>query len=109
MRHPIRLYARYLDRVFIFFRFSADDSKDLIQRYLTEHPDPNGENIVGYTRADKRVWPRDSRMRLIKHDVNLGRAIFWQMKNRLPLSLSTLEWDQSFVSVYSEGQPQPAI
>ncbi len=30
------------------FRFTAEEAKDLIQRYLTEHPDPNNENIVGY-------------------------------------------------------------
>jgi len=46
--HPIRLYSRYVDRVHMLFRFTADEAKDLIQRYLTEHPDPNNENIVGY-------------------------------------------------------------
>ena len=45
--HPIRLYARYIDKIFVIFRFSADEARDLIQRYLTEHPDPNNENIVG--------------------------------------------------------------
>lgn len=68
------------------FRFTAEESKDLIQRYLTEHPDPNNENIVGYN--NKKCWPRDARMRLMKHDVNLGRAVFWDMKNRLPRSFS---------------------
>lgn len=51
------------------FRFTADEARDLIQRYLTEHPDPNNENIVGYN--NKKCWPRDARMRLMKHDVNL--------------------------------------
>ena len=69
-------------QVHIMFRFTAEESKDLIQRYLTEHPDPNNENIVGYN--NKKCWPRDARMRLMKHDVNLGRAVFWDMKNRLP-------------------------
>jgi pre-mRNA-processing factor 8 len=46
--HPIRLYSRYVDRVHMLFRFTADEAKDLIQRYLTEHPDPNNENNVGY-------------------------------------------------------------
>ena len=43
-------------------------SRDLIQRYLTEHPDPNNENIVGYN--NRKCWPRDARMRLMKHDVS---------------------------------------
>ncbi|MCP9259169.1 Pre-mRNA-processing-splicing factor 8 [Dirofilaria immitis] len=101
--HPIRLYCRYIDKVWIFFRFSADDARDLIQRYLTEHPDPNNENIVGYN--NKKCWPRDARMRLMKHDVNLGRAVFWDIKNRLPRSVTTVEWENSFVSVYSKDNP----
>ena len=80
--HPIRLYSRYVERIHMFFRFTSEEARDLIQRYLTEHPDPNNENIVGYN--NKKCWPRDARMRLMKHDVNLGRAVFWDIKNRLP-------------------------
>ena len=101
--HPIRLYSRYIDRVHMLFRFTAEEAKELIQRYLTEHPDPNNENIVGYN--NKKCWPRDARMRLMKHDVNLGRAVFWDIKNRLPRAVTTIEWEQSFVSVYSKDNP----
>eukprot|EP01094_Clydonella_sp_ATCC50884_P020124 TRINITY_DN4106_c0_g1_i1.p2 TRINITY_DN4106_c0_g1~~TRINITY_DN4106_c0_g1_i1.p2 ORF type:complete len:2322 (-),score=1069.03 TRINITY_DN4106_c0_g1_i1:351-7316(-) len=100
---PIRLYSRYVDRAHMLLRFSHHEAKDLIQRYLTEHPDPNNENVVGYN--NKKCWPRDARMRLMKHDVNLGRAVFWELKNRLPRSMTTLEWDESFVSVYSKDNP----
>lgn len=41
----------------------------------------------------------------MKHDVNLGRAVFWEIKNKLPRSLTTIEWDKSFVSVYSKENP----
>ena len=102
-RHPIRLYSRYVDKLHILFKFTAEEAKDLIQRYLTEHPDPNNENLVGYN--NKKCWPRDARMRLMKHDVNLGRAVFWDIKNRLPRSLTSLEWDNGFVSVYSRDNP----
>ncbi|KAF2002138.1 pre-mRNA processing splicing factor 8 [Amniculicola lignicola CBS 123094] len=103
VRHPIRLYTRYIDRIWIFFRFTADESRDLIQRFLTEQPDPNFENVIGY--KNKKCWPRDARMRLMRHDVNLGRAVFWDLKNRLPRSITTLEWDDGFVSVYSRDNP----
>ena len=101
--HPVRLYTRYLDKIYMLFRFDNDEGRDLIQRYLIEHPDPNNENAVGY--RNKKCWPRDSRMRLLKRDVNLGRAIFWDIKNRLPRSITTLEWANSFVSVYSRDNP----
>ncbi|KAF1955064.1 PROCN-domain-containing protein [Byssothecium circinans] len=103
VRHPIRLYTRYVDRIWVFFRFTAEESRDLIQRFLTENPDPNFENVIGY--RNKKCWPRDSRMRLMRHDVNLGRAVFWDMKNRLPRSLTTIEWDDTFASVYSRDNP----
>ena len=102
-RHPIRLYCRYIDKLYIVFRFSENESRDLIQRYLTENPDPNNENLVGYN--NKKCWPRDCRMRLMKHDVNLGRAVFWEVKNRLPRSMTTIEWESSFISVYSKDNP----
>ena len=41
----------------------------------------------------------------MKHDVNLGRATFWDIKNRLPRSVTTINWDSSFVSVYSKDNP----
>eukprot|EP00921_Rhytidocystis_pertsovi_P010156 GHVQ01016254.1.p1 GENE.GHVQ01016254.1~~GHVQ01016254.1.p1 ORF type:complete len:1389 (-),score=164.53 GHVQ01016254.1:542-4489(-) len=103
VKHPIRLYIRYIDRFWMVFRFNKDDSRELVQRYLTENPDPNNENIVGYN--NKTCWPRDCRMRRMKHDVNLGRATFWEMENRLPRSITTLDWDGSFVSVYSKDNP----
>ena len=90
-------------QIYMLLRFTADEAKDLIQRFLTENPDPNNENIVGYN--NRKCWPRDGRMRLMKHDVNLGRAVFWDLKNRLPRSLTTLEWDNSYVSVYSRDNP----
>ncbi|CEP01163.1 unnamed protein product (mitochondrion) [Plasmodiophora brassicae] len=104
-RHPIRLYSRYVDRFHMLLRLTADEARDLIQRYLTEHPDPNNENVVGY--KTKKCWPRDCRMRLMKHDVNLGRAVFWEMNNRLPRSVTSLIWDaeETFVSVYSRDNP----
>lgn len=102
-RHPIRLYTRYIDKIWVFLRFTADESRDLIQRFLTEQPDPNFENVIGY--RNKKCWPRDSRMRLMRHDVNLGRAVFWDLKNRLPRSVTTIEWDDTFVSVYSKDNP----
>ena len=30
--HPVRLYSRYVDRIHIFFRFTAEEARDLIQR-----------------------------------------------------------------------------
>ncbi|KAL4071197.1 pre-mRNA-processing-splicing factor, partial [Scleroderma yunnanense] len=45
-------------------------------------------------------------IRLIKPDVNLGRAVFWNIKQSLPRSLTTIEWKGTFVSVYSKDDPQ---
>ncbi len=45
---------------------------------------------------------------LVTHSANIGsvgRAVFWEIKNRLPRSLTTIEWEESFVSVYSRDNP----
>ncbi|KAL7718050.1 Pre-mRNA-processing-splicing factor [Entamoeba marina] len=101
--NPIRMYTRYIDKFYMVLRFSADEAKEMIQRLLVEHPDPNNENIVNYN--NKKCWPKDCRMRLMRHDVNLGRAVFWDLKNRLPRALTTLIWEDSSVTVYSKDNP----
>jgi len=45
-------------------------------------------------------------MRLIQHDVNLGTAVFWNVKQSLPRSLTMIKWEDTFVSVYSKDNPQ---
>jgi pre-mRNA-processing factor 8 len=95
------MYMRYIDKIYVLFRFEAGESRELVQRFLGENPDPHNENVVGYN--NKKCWPRDARMLLHKHDVNLGRAAFWEVKNRLPRSLTALCWEDAFVSVYSQN------
>ncbi len=90
-RHSVRLYSRYVDRLHILFRFSAEESRDLILRYLSANPDLRNNNVIGYN--NKCCWPMDCRMRLIKYNVNLGRAVFWNVKQSLPRSLMTIECD----------------
>ena len=34
-----------------------------------------------------------------------GRAVFWDIQNRLPRSVTTIQWESSFVSVYSKDNP----
>ena len=101
--HPIRLYMRYIDKITIFFRFDKEDSDDLVEDYLSENPDPNFEQIVGYN--NRRCWPRDSRMKLTRHDVHLGRATFWEISRRLPRSIIELKWENTLASVYSQDNP----
>ncbi|SGZ58435.1 CIC11C00000005570 [Sungouiella intermedia] len=100
---PIRLYCRYMDKVHIFFRFDKEDADGLVQDYLTENPDPNFESVVGYN--NHKCWPRDQRMKLMRPDVNLGRAVFWEISTRIPSSITTIEWENSYASVYSPENP----
>jgi len=39
------------------------------------------------------------------YDVNLGRSAFWEIKNRLPISISTMIWEILFVSIYFKDNP----
>lgn len=97
--NPIRLYCRYLDKVFIFFRFKREEADELVQEFLTENPDPHFQNVVGYN--NHNCWPRDARMRLMRPDVNLGKAVFWEISGRLPESITKIKWEDTYASVYS--------
>ena len=38
VRHPVRLYSRHVTKVHMLLKLSADEARDLVGRYLTEHP-----------------------------------------------------------------------
>ena len=60
VRHHVRLDSRYVEKLHILFRFTADEARDLIQKYLSASPDPTNSNDIGYN--NKRCWPRDCRI-----------------------------------------------
>ena len=64
-RHPVRFYSRYVDKIHMLFKFSAEEARELIQRYLSANPDPNNEAMRSY--PNRRCWPRDCRMRLNRY------------------------------------------
>ena len=96
--HPVRLYMRYLDQIYVFFRFTRAESDDLVRDYLLAHPDPHGTNSVSYN--NHRCWPRDERMRLVRADVNLGRAVHWELSGRVPSTVAEMRWEDTYASVY---------
>lgn len=102
-KHPLKLYMRYLDKIYMVFHFSEKEADDLTFQYLSENPDPNFEDIINY--PNKKCWAKDQRMRLIRQDVHLGRAVFWEVQGRIPGSIAEIKWDSSFASVYSKNNP----
>ena len=46
-RHPIRLYSRYVDRIHVLFRFTAEESSDIIKRYLRDNTDHKNNHVIG--------------------------------------------------------------
>ncbi|XBW36857.1 hypothetical protein QEN19_002436 [Hanseniaspora menglaensis] len=102
-KHPLKAYVRYFDKIFVFYRYESFESQDLIDRYLNENPDPNFDNFLDY--PSKTCWPRDVRMKLMKKDVELGKAVHWKVSNSLPSSFTSLKWGDVFVSIYSKHNP----
>ena len=92
-RHPIGLYSRYVDGLHIHSWWSSWPYTTL----PSANPDPTNNIVIGYN--NKRCWPGDCRMRLIKHDVNLVsgtlnkdcRDLLRQLNGRIHSSASTLK------------------
>ena len=84
-------------------RFTADESEDLDPAFSHRASRPK-QREHGWVQQQEVLASRRAHA-LMKHDVNLGRAVFWDIKKPLPRSLTTLEWDNGFVSVYSATTP----
>ncbi|KAL0246061.1 hypothetical protein GEMRC1_007277 [Eukaryota sp. GEM-RC1] len=99
-RHPLKLYCRHVDKIYMVFNFSASKSRDLVTRYQTSHDSETAD-----TYPIRTTWPLPERMRLMRHDTTLGKALFWQLKQRVPSSMVALSWNNSFISVFSTHNP----
>lgn len=100
-KHPLRGYVRYFDRIFVFYRFEGYEAQELIDEYLNENSNPNFDTFLNY--PSKTCWPRDVRMKLMKKDVELGKALHWKISSNLIPSMTSLNWEDSFVSIYSRN------
>lgn len=100
----IRLYSRCVDRLHILYRFTTDESCDLIQRYLSSNPDPTNQNIMATTTRvaswEAAEWD-STNTTWISASLSFG---IWS--GVLPMALTTVEWVDPFVSVYSQDNPQ---
>lgn len=96
--HPIQGYLRYMDKVYMVWHFSRGEADSLVASAKLKGP-----LISRYPMS--RCWSRDFRMHLIGRDVDLARAIFRMLYNRIPNSLAELEWETSRISVYSVDNP----
>ncbi|CAN3368761.1 pre-mRNA-splicing factor 8 [Diutina catenulata] len=101
-RGPIKLYMRWMDKVYVFLRFDHEESVELIEDYRRAHLN-EGNTMKGYN--NKKCWSRDARMRLLRHDVMLGRAVHWELARRLPDSVTSIPWSETMCSVYSVDNP----
>ena len=105
-RHPVRLYSRMWTGPISSSASPQMKRLTLFQRHLSADPDPTNNNDIRYN--DKRCWPRDCDMRLIKHDVNPGLALIWNMKQCVLWSLFSLTTiAQAFLRISDEGAVKP--
>ena len=104
-RHPIRLYSRYVYRLHILFRFmltrheiwSSATCLQVLILLITTSSDTIIINVAGLGTV---VWGWSNMMSILE-----ALAVFWNIKQRLPRSLTTIEWEDTFAS-YSKDNPQ---
>lgn len=61
-RHPIRLYSRYIDKVHILFKFSAEEARDLIQ--VRGRRGSSRRAAAAQEQRHARPWPAPCTMEL---------------------------------------------
>ena len=121
--HPIRIYMRYIDQVYIVYKFTEQQHMDLIQQYYLqgynfkdEDEDEDETSLLApkllitdqdmlHSYNNKTCWPIDCRMRLMKNDLYLSYALFNLIYLSIPSSIVTILWSNTFISIYSQENP----
>lgn len=77
--HPIHLYQRYINRIYIVAKFTGKEAVDLFTRHNSTDVSEFEDFSTGYN--NKGCWNRDGKMRMRKRDVNLGKCVFFRIQN----------------------------
>lgn len=91
LRGAIHLFRCYIDHLHVLFRFNADESWDLIHRYLLANPDPNNNNVQQEQAQLAKEVPNE-------HHVNVGWAVFWNVTQECRL------WEDSIFPSIARGK-----
>ena len=101
INHPITHYIRIIDVIYIIFSLNKSQINTLLtnsSNYPINHPNYNHYNNI-------QSFPKDQRMRLLQKDMIIGKSIYFTISSRIPTSIATLEWSDTFPCVYSHNNP----
>lgn len=98
--HPIRVYMRHLDEVYVSFHLSREDAEEMKEDFAASG---GSEDDTLPVYPVKRCWAGDLTMRMIRRDVALGRALYDEITQRLPDVLGSVECLDA--SIYSVDNP----
>eukprot|EP00835_Amoeboradix_gromovi_P001880 NODE_96_length_21330_cov_0.419858.p1 type:complete len:2207 gc:universal NODE_96_length_21330_cov_0.419858:801-7421(+) len=100
--HPIMHYMRFIDQVYVVFNLNSVQTNELLEngmlKYPVNHPDYN-------TYSNIKSFGKQDRMRLLQKDVMLGKCCYFMLNSRLPVSICTMQWSDTFPCVYSRDNP----
>eukprot|EP00792_Barthelona_sp_PAP020_P004627 TRINITY_DN2246_c0_g1_i1.p1 TRINITY_DN2246_c0_g1~~TRINITY_DN2246_c0_g1_i1.p1 ORF type:complete len:2283 (-),score=561.88 TRINITY_DN2246_c0_g1_i1:22-6870(-) len=94
-RHPLRQYLRFLDNVYLVYKFDKHLSNQLCSMFKNSNYPLKSPYI-------NRAWPKDERMRFFDNDVILAKATFWNLLNSLPNSIGTFDYNTTLINVFSK-------
>lgn len=78
--HPLKAYLRNADHVYLIIRLNKSEVDGLLEDYASQLQ----SDAVLPEYPIKKCWPKDKTMRLIKSDVQFGRALYEEYRRRVP-------------------------
>jgi len=97
--HPVKMYLRVNDEIFITLNLTKDSRKTLIEKFLKENTiksknKPIFNSFIGLDKNGKKQ---------INNELNktiIIKAVFWEIKKRIPIVFSNLDWNNTSINLF---------
>mmetsp|Transcript_44709 Transcript_44709/g.74621 ORF Transcript_44709/g.74621 Transcript_44709/m.74621 type:complete len:2266 (+) Transcript_44709:990-7787(+) len=99
--HPIKLFYRINDEIFILLRLSKIEAIEITSNYLQNYKfNKTQEHSMLFDKAENDR-PNKKNINSLK-DMIIAKAVFNEIKNRIPNSLSKLKWMNTHIEIISK-------
>mmetsp|Transcript_19339 Transcript_19339/g.27230 ORF Transcript_19339/g.27230 Transcript_19339/m.27230 type:complete len:2264 (-) Transcript_19339:163-6954(-) len=99
--HPIKLFYRINDEIFIFLRLTKKERVEITNNYLKNYKYDKMQDHTNFFDDSINIQSKKENINSLK-DLLVTKAIYYEIKNRIPDSFSKMKWMNTRIEILSK-------
>jgi len=103
-QHPVLQYYRICDEVFVLFKLNENQVRRIVESFLLNEKRESRDSFIKH-KSDTNYNEKSLNGGSTLQDIFLAKALYYEIKTRVPTSLGILKWVLTKVSILNINKP----